>query len=239
MEFGKLKTKIEESLINSYANKGIKKDMFLFNELVLENKAVAKLYFLYDELSSNKDIDDVVANEFINESVKIYNQISKEISKNNLKEIEMWVGHIKCENKYKDIDNLFSENLLSLGDKLKSKLSIVENLKKKKENLTETKLDLPLEKIVEVANKTVNEYLSQIDESEKKNILKVLKEDDSKLEIEYNVIKESVITRLTNLKSNETDNEVLTTIQETINKVEKEEYTKNNYLRLKKLNNTI
>lgn len=239
MEFGLLKTKIEESLIKSYANKGIKKDMFLFNELVLENKSVARLYFLYDELSSNKDIDDVVANEFINESVKMYNQISKEISKNSLKEIEMWVGHIKCENKYKDIDNLFSKSLLSLEDKLKSKLSIVETLKKKKENLTETKLNLPLEKIVEVANKTVNEYLSQIDESEKKNILKVLKEDDSKLEIEYNVIKESVISRLTNLKSNETDSEVLTTIQETINKVEKEEYTKNNYLKLKNLNNTI
>lgn len=239
MEFGLLKTKIEESLIKSYTNKGIKKDMFLFNELVLENKSVARLYFLYDELSSNKDIDDVVANEFINESVKMYNQISKEISKNSLKEIEMWVGHIKCENKYKDIDNLFSKSLLSLEDKLKSKLSIVETLKKKKENLTETKLNLPLEKIVEVANKTVNEYLSQIDESEKKNILKVLKEDDSKLEIEYNVIKESVISRLTNLKSNETDSEVLTTIQETINKVEKEEYTKNNYLKLKNLNNTI
>jgi hypothetical protein len=239
MEFGILKTKIEESLVKSYANKGIKKDMFLFNELVLENKSIARLYFLYDELSENKNLDDVVASEFINESVKIYNQISKEISKNSLKEINMWVGHIKCENRYKDVDNLFSKNIISLEDKLKSKSSIMETLMKKKESLTETKLDLPLEKIVDVANKTVNDYLSQLDESEKKNILKVLKEDDSKLEIEFNVIKESVVTRLNNLKKDEDDAEVVNTIQETINKVEKESYTKDNYLKLKKLNNTI
>jgi len=239
MEFGILKTRIEESLVKSYTNKGIKKDMFLFNELVLENKSIARLYFLYDELSENKNLDDVVASEFINESVKIYNQISKEISKNSLKEINMWVGHIKCENRYKDVDNLFSKNIISLEDKLKSKSSIMETLMKKKESLTETKLDLPLEKIVDVANKTVNDYLSQLDESEKKNILKVLKEDDSKLEIEFNVIKESVVTRLNNLKKDEDDAEVVNTIQETINKVEKESYTKDNYLKLKKLNNTI
>jgi|688.fasta_scaffold377185_2 hypothetical protein len=239
MEFGILKTKIEESLVKSYTNKGIKKDMFLFNELVLENKSIARLYFLYDELSENKNLDDVVASEFINESVKIYNQISKEISKNSLKEINMWVGHIKCENRYKDVDNLFSKNIISLEDKLKSKSSIMETLMKKKESLTETKLDLPLEKIVDVANKTVNNYLSQLDESEKKNILKVLKEDDSKLEIEFNVIKESVVTRLNNLKKDEDDAEVVSTIQETISKVEKEFYTKDNYLKLKKLNNTI
>jgi hypothetical protein len=239
MEFGILKTRIEESLVKSYTNKGIKKDMFLFNELVLENKSIARLYFLYDELSENKNLDDVVASEFINESVKIYNQISKEISKNSLKEINMWVGHIKCENRYKDVDNLFSKNIISLEDKLKSKSSIMETLKKKKESLTETKLDLPLEKIVDVANKTVNDYLSKLDESEKKNILKVLKEDDSKLEIEFNVIKESVITRLNNLKKDESDTEVVSTIQETISKVEKESYTKDNYLKLKKLNNTI
>ncbi len=226
MEFGILKTRIEESLVKSYTNKGIKKDMFLFNELVLENKSIARLYFLYDELSENKNLDDVVASEFINESVKIYNQISKEISKNSLKEINMWVGHIKCENRYKDVDNLFSKNIISLEDKLKSKSSIMETLKKKKESLTETKLDLPLEKIVDVANKTVNDYLSKLDESEKKNILKVLKEDDSKLEIEFNVIKESVITRLNNLKKDESDTEVVSTIQETISKVEKESYTK-------------
>jgi hypothetical protein len=239
MEFGILKTRIEESLVKSYTNKGIKKDMFLFNELVLENKSIARLYFLYDELSENKNLDDVVASEFINESVKIYNQISKEISKNSLKEINMWVGHIKCENRYKDVDNLFSKNIISLEDKLKSKFSIMETLKKKKESLTETKLDLPLEKIVDVANKTVNDYLSKLDESEKKNILKVLKEDDSKLEIEFNVIKESVIARLNNLKKDEGDVEVVSTIQETISKVEKESYTKDNYLKLKKLNNTI
>lgn len=89
MEFGLLKTKIEESLSNSYNRRTLKKDMFVFNELVLENRNVAKLYFLYDELSNNKGLNENLATEFINESVKMYNQITKGISKTNLNELQM------------------------------------------------------------------------------------------------------------------------------------------------------
>jgi hypothetical protein len=239
MEFGILKTKIEESLINSYKNKNLKKNMFLFNELVLENKNISRLYFLYDELSKNKGLDDNLASEFINESVNIYNQISKSVTPTNLKEIEMWVGHLKSENKYKSIDNLFSTNPISLEEKIKSKATILESLKKDKKEVEPNIGKLPLNKLVEVANKTIGDFLENIDESEKKEIHKVLNENDSKLEIEFNVLKESAVSRLENLKSNETDSNVLETINETIKKIENESYNKQNYLKLKKLNNNI
>lgn len=239
MEFGLLKTKIEESLNNSYNRKTLKKDMFVFNELVLENKNIAKLYFLYDELSSNKGLNESLATEFINESVKMYNQITKGISKTHLNELQMWVGHLKCENRYKHIDNLFSKTVVSLEDKLKSKSFVMESLKKEKLSNENPQIKLPLNKVVDVANKTVNDYLSKLDENEKKDLLKVLKEDESKLEIEFNVLKESVVSRLSNLKKEEKEEDVISTINETISKVGNETFSRDNYLKLKKLNNNI
>lgn len=239
MEFGLLKTKIEESLNNSYNRKTLKKDMFVFNELVLENKNIAKLYFLYDELSSNKGLNESLATEFINESVKMYNQITNGISKTHLNELQMWVGHLKCENRYKHIDNLFSKTVVSLEDKLKSKSFVMESLKKEKLSNENPQIKLPLNKVVDVANKTVNDYLSKLDENEKKDLLKVLKEDESKLEIEFNVLKESVVSRLSNLKKEEKEEDVISTINETISKVGNETFSRDNYLKLKKLNNNI
>lgn len=239
MEFGLLKTKIEESLNNSYNRKTLKKDMFVFNELVLENKNIAKLYFLYDELSSNKGLNESLATEFINESVKMYNQITKGISKTHLNELQMWVGHLKCENRYKHIDNLFSKTVVSLEDKLKSKSFVMESLQKEKITNESSQIKLPLNKVVDVANKTVNDYLSKLDENEKKDLLKVLKEDESRLEIEFDVLKESVVSRLSNLKKEEKEEDVISTINETISKVEEESFSRDNYLKLKKLNNNI
>ena len=151
----------------------------------------------------------------------------------------MWVGHLKCENKYKHIDNLFSNNVGSLEAKLKSKSLVVESLKKEKIVYENSEIKLPLNKVVDVANKTVNDYLSKLDESEKKDLLKVLKEDESKLEIEFDVLKESVISRLSNLKKDEVEDEVLNTINETMSKVEKETFSRDGYLKLKRLNNNI
>ena len=151
----------------------------------------------------------------------------------------MWVGHLKCENKYKHIDNLFSKTIVSLEDKLKSKSFVMESLQKEKQTNESSQIKLPLNKVVDVANKTVNDYLSKLDENEKKDLLKVLKEDESKLEIEFDVLKESVVSRLSNLKKEEKEEDVINTINETISKVEKETFSRDTYLKLKKLNNNI
>ena len=123
--------------------------------------------------------------------------------------------------------------------KLKSKSLVVESLKKEKIVYENSEIKLPLNKVVDVANKTVNDYLSKLDESEKKDLLKVLKEDESKLEIEFDVLKESVISRLSNLKKDEVEDEVLNTINETMSKVEKETFSRDGYLKLNRLNNNI
>ena len=61
-------------------------------------------------------------------------------------------------------------------------------------------------------------------------LIKILNEKDEKLKIEFEVIKENVIDRLQRMLDEESDNEVKTTINETIKKVESENFDKINYI---------
>ena len=66
-----------------------------------------------------------------------------------------------------------------------------------------------MNKMVKVANKTVNDYISTLGESDKKKLTSILNESNDKLFIKYDVLKETVIEKLEDLKSEESNNEVL------------------------------
>ena len=238
MEFGILKTKIEDKLVYSYVNNTMKKDLFVFEQLILNNKNLSKLYLMYDELSSKKGLSESVGNDFISESISEFKSIKKNVTKSDLDEINMWVGHLKSENRYVDVDNLFSTNFTKLEEKVKSKKNILTNLMDT-QNITESKPNVTLSNLMEIANKTVNDYLDTLSESEKNEIKKIMVEDENKLEIEFNFIKENSITRLNNLKMNESDSDVINTIDQTISKIENETFNKISYVKLKKLNEDI
>ena len=130
MKFGLLKSKIEDCLVESYRKNGLKRDMFVFEELILKNKSLSTLYFLYDELSKNKGLNESFINEYINESIILFENTMSKVDRNDLKDLNLWVGHIVSENRYQDIDNLFSSNASTIEEKLRSKKTISENLKK-------------------------------------------------------------------------------------------------------------
>ena len=75
MKFGLLKSQIENMLIESYKNESMKNNMFIFNELVLKNKNISRVFYLYDELNSNKGLNESVAGEFVNQSVIVYENL--------------------------------------------------------------------------------------------------------------------------------------------------------------------
>jgi hypothetical protein len=238
MKIGLLKSKIEKYLIESYKNKTLKNTMFVFNELVLENKNLSKIFFLYDNLSERKNLNESTANELINQSIVIYENSFNKLSKKELNDLNLWVGHIKTENQYSDIDNLFSSSVLTLEEKIKSKKTIVENLKS--QNLLEQDLvKAPLNVVVETANKTVKNFIDSLEESNKKILLKILNEDENKLETKYEILKETVTDKLQDLKSNESDNDIIKTINETITKLEKETFDRINYFKLFELNKNL
>lgn len=238
MKFGLLKSKIEKCLLESYTNDAIKRDLFVFNEFFVKNKNLNKLYYIYDELSANKGLEESIANEFINECVTIYENTMNKIDKSVFKELEMWVGHIKTKNEYENIDNLFSTNILTLENKIKSKKFVLENLKKPEEE-EQVLENVSINEMVDIANKTVKNYLNNLSENEKRKLEKILLESDKNLKVKYDVIKEDVLDKLLELKSNEPDSEVQSKINETINKISSENYDKLNYFKLQQLNRSL
>ena len=234
MKFGILKSKIEDCLVESYKKDTLKRNMFVFEELVLKNKSLSTLYFLYDELSKNKGLNESIVNEYINESIILFENTISKVNTSDIKDINQWIGHIVSENRYQDIDNLFSNNASTIEEKLKSKKTISENLKKDPITSKEV-IEVPLKSMVEVANKTINSYLDSLTEGEKKQLNTLLTTPDDKLNKKYEFLKEDVIEKLETLLSESEDSETNVKINETIEKLQTENYDKLNYFKLKQL----
>lgn len=233
--FGELKSKIEVYLTESYRRGQLKDNLFIFEHLVLKNKGISKIFFLYDELSEKKGLSESVANEFINESITAYENSYNKVRPNSIQEIKLWVGHVKCENKYKEVDNLFSSNILTLENKIKSKKYLIENLSKKEIEKKEI-INVPIKTMVNIANKTISKFISTLSESERSQLKNILDTPKSVLQENYKKNKFSVIEKLQSKKLDEKDNDTINTIEQVIKKLQNEEFSEVNYFKLKTLN---
>lgn len=233
--FGELKSKIETYLTESYQKQTLKDNIFVFEQLVLKNKNISKIFFLYDELSSNKGLNESTATEFVHESITAYENLVNKVTPKQIFELKSWIGHVKSENKYQDIDNLFSNNILTLENKIKSKKIITESLKKQKEDSKQV-INVPLNSMIKVANKTVENYISSLNESERKELKKILSTPKETLIENYNEEKENVISKLSEQKEKEADTETIKTIDQVLNKLQTESFSELNYYKLKQLN---
>ena len=78
MNFGILKSKIENVLLESYTKDTFKDEIKTFKKIVLENKNISKLFYLYDELNSPKSLNESYAKEYVNECITMYeNTVNK------------------------------------------------------------------------------------------------------------------------------------------------------------------
>lgn len=233
--FGELKSKIETYLTESYKSNKLKDSLFVFEQLVLKNKNISKIFFLYDELSDKKGLTESVANEFINESIVAYENLYNKIRPTAIRDLKSWVGHVKCENRYKEIDNLFSSNILTLESKIKSKNLIKESLITKPQTQKET-IKVPLKTMINVANKTVGNFISSLSEGERKELKKLLSESKDVIEEKYNNEKKIVLEKLNSKKIVEKESETIKTIDQVIEKLQKESFSEIAYFKLKNLN---
>lgn len=232
---GELKSKIEKYLTESYKKNNLKDNLFVFEELVLKNKNISKIFYLYDELKQPKGLSESLANEFIFESITAYENLINKVTPTQIREIKAWVGHVKCENKYKNIDDLFSKNVLTLENKIKSKKVILESLKSKGQTQKEI-INVPLKSMVNVANKTIDSFLSSLNENERKELKVLLSTPKETLIENYNKEKKIVLEKLSNKKQNETDKETINTIDQVLSKIQTESFSELNYYKLKNLN---
>jgi hypothetical protein len=238
IKFGILKSKVENVLLESYKNDTFKTEIQNFKKLVLENKNINKIFFLYDDLSSDKGLNESVINDYINECITIYENTINKIKQSDIDNLKKWVGNTKTENIYESIDNLFSTDILTIESRINSKKLISESLKKQPKKVQET-VNVPLTSMVNIANKTISTYIQNLEESDRKELTDLLTTNDEELKTSYETIKENVISKLTQMKLNESDSTTKETINETISKVSSEKYDKLTYFKLKSLNENL
>ena len=238
IKFGILKSKVENVLLESYKNDTFKTEIQNFKKLVLENKNINKIFFLYDDLSSDKGLNESVINDYINECITIYENTINKIKQSDIDNLKKWVGNTKAENVYESIDNLFSTDILTIESRINSKKLISESLKKQPKKVQET-VNVPLTSMVNIANKTISTYIQNLEESDRKELTDLLTTSDEELKTSYETIKENVISKLTQMKLNESDSTTKETINETISKVSSEKYDKLTYFKLKSLNENL
>ena len=237
IKFGILKSKIEKVLLESYSNDTFKDELKNFKKLVLENKNISKIFYLYDELSSKKGLNENTVNDYIHECITMYENSINKIKSSELNNLKTWVGNVKSENLYETVDGLFSTDVLTIESKIKSKKLIKESLMVPKP-INKEIIQLPLTTMVSVANKTISSYINGLNESEKKDLMKFLSTDDSVLKENFDSIKGEVIVKLKALQEG-SDIGTLNRITETIEKVESEKYDKLSYFKLKNLKETL
>lgn len=234
MEFGLLKSKIEKKLLEAYTNNTFKDELQNFKKYILEKNDLKQVYFLYSELSKEKNFEKSFAEDYVNECIQIFENIK--ISKRSLTLVENWVNGINAVNDYSDIDSIFSRNTLMIENKINSKNNIVKRLSsEKKDNQV---INIEMEKMLEVANKTIDNYLSQISESEQKEIKKYISLTENEIKTRYNVLSEIAIERLEKM-SDDSDDEIKTKISETINKIKSENIDVLSLVRLKNLTDDL
>jgi hypothetical protein len=241
MKIGVLKSRVEKLLSESYGKGTFKEEIKNFNRNVLSNKNISKLFFLYDELSTNKGYDQKLAEDFVFESITMFENIINKTDKRDLEKLKKWSIGVNSHNQYTDIDNLFynTGDVLHLENKVRSKKVIVEGLKKPAINESKETILLPLSSMVRVANKSIEEFVSNLNESEKKELNSLLKEDESVLVEKFQNLKDEAVVKLVVILESESEESVKNTINETIDNIKSKKFDRLEYFKLKNLVDTL
>jgi hypothetical protein len=235
MEFGHLKSKIETKLVESYKTNTFNKEIKTFRKLVLENELINMAYHLYEELSKEKGFSKDFADDFLSECVDIYQRLN--ITEKSLSKLIDWTKDVTSENQYKDIDSVMNKNTFVIENIVTSRQNIINTLITKKEIQSES-INIPLEKMVEVANSTIKNYLESLNESDLEQIKKYSTLSEGEVSNRYEVLSELVIEKLEKLSKN-SDSETKVKIDETILKIKNDTIDSVSLLKLKNLNESL
>ena len=233
MKFGQLMSKIEELLINSYVNETAKTELKNFSKLVLENKNASTMFYIYTELSKKKGLSTEIAEAYVNESIK---QVEKILPRLNTQKIESWVKNVVCENNYSDIDNIVYSSPNKIMETVTSKKTLIGLLSESNE--VKSHINLPIETMLNVANKSIKGFIDNLDEDSKRDLSKVLMTEDVELSKEFDELKSKTIGKLSNITES-LDEITSKKLQETIEQIQSDTFSKINYVRLYNLHNNL
>jgi hypothetical protein len=239
--FGTIKTKIEYATVNLYGKPEFKSFMKQFKSMVLENKDVAELYYIYDDLSSKKGLDKSIADDYLNESVE-YSQVLIENCQNSLGRVSNWIDSVVMEHKndYSDIDTtIYNRSIKNLEVVLESKKNIKNTLISEEVKTEVTNFNLPLSSVVRAANDSISRNLESLDESDRKELTSILSLNIEDVKTEIESLKENILNNLKTNLNESTDTDLTLAIENTINKVNGTKIDHYNLYKLRKLNSGL
>lgn len=234
MTFGLIKSIIEENLLESYKDeKSFKRAMSEFKQNVLNNKDISKVYALYDELSKPQGLSIDDAKDYLSEGISVIQKLLEGIK------LPKIIGESKVVNKYKLIDDLvYLNNVVNLSERIETKKQIIKTLQGKSK-ITESHINLPISSMVKIANQTINTYIDGLDEESKKEFFELIKEDSNELQNKFDYLKEDALSKLIPLMESENDYDTKTKLEEAIFKIKEDTFSQLNFLKLKKLHESL
>jgi hypothetical protein len=233
MTFGQIKSIIENNLLESYKNEQeFKKLLKEFKQNVLNNKNMSKLYSLYDQLTTPQGLTESDAKDFLEEGITLIQKLIPTIKTPK-------ALYENVSNKYSNIDSLVYTNKLDLMERVQSKKTLIKTLVSSKSQPVKESINIPLKSMVSIANQTMKSYINNLDESTKKEFIRLMSEDTTLLKEKFETLKENTITKLNTILENEQDFEIQTKLSETINRLKFEKFDQLNFLKLKNLEESI
>lgn len=237
--FGLIKTKLEEASIVAYKNNKLDSFLKAFKGLVLENKDLCELYYIYEDLYTNKGLGSDIADDYINETVE-YSKILIKENQDDLNFINSWLSKNLIENKnnnYKELDTLiYNDSIKNLENVLECKKQIKNTILKESKLETSTdSINLPLETMVKMYESNLKKNLS-LNENELKEINEIKNLSKDEIENEIKELSESIVSKLKPSLNESADFELNEKIKNTIDKVNSAKYDHYNLYKLRKLN---
>lgn len=231
MTFGQIKSIIEKNLVESYKDSStFKQTLKEFKHNVLNNKSFSKVYSIYDDLNIPQGLSENDAKEFLEESVNVIRHL--------LENTSLPKNGEKATNIYQNIDNLVYFENVNIHERLSSKKMLIDNLMLTTKGLNESP-KIPLKSMVSIANQTIGKYIESLDEATKKEVFYILASKNEDLEVEYTTLKESTINKLKVLLNKQEESDIQSKINETIERIEIEKFDQVNYVKLKRLEESI
>jgi hypothetical protein len=225
-------------MVQSYGKENFKTVMKEFKNNFLSNKSISEMYFIYNDLSTQKGINKDIAGEYVNES---FEKLSDLISSNQKKidELYKWVKtNLKgdVENEYSDIDFVVYENKITNLERILETKTQIKNLllSTKKEKVQES-VNIPLSSMLKIVTNTFNKEYSNISEEDKKELKSLLSLNKKEISGEIKLVKESVISKLSDKITESDDSELKEKIGNTIQKIQESESDLISLYKLKQL----
>jgi hypothetical protein len=241
--FGKIKTKILKKLTESYSSQN-KSEIKTILKTIKENKDFTEMYLFYEEIEGKYFEDKDTAKLYVEELNSILKNKSKNISKfcNSLNEK---LGNLEInENElYSTLDNLLEDDTLSnIDKKVIAKKKLVDHLTTKKEiKESEKETYTANENLLHavLANNFNVLYTNNLSEGQKEELKNILSISNEELESKTIELKESIVSKVSTLLSESTDDDLKGKLNNVKDEVESMTMSKYNYYRLTQLKNGL